>query len=89
MGVIETLILTTALAGVFVGGIYVSFLTYVINMARPEDQGKFLTYSATIQAVAGAFGYLVGGLLGEFSIRLTFLLQSAALTLAGIAFYFL
>lgn len=77
------------LAGVFVGGIYVSFLTYVINMARPEDQGKFLTYSATIQAVAGAFGYLVGGLLGEYSIRLTFLLQSGALALAGISFFLL
>ena len=75
------------LAGIFVGGIYVSFLTYVINMAKPEDQGKFLTYSATIQSVFGAFGYLVGGFLGEYSIRMTFLLQTAALALAGIAFY--
>ena len=39
------------LAGIFVGGIFVSFLTYVINTAKPEDQAKYLTYSATIQAV--------------------------------------
>lgn len=75
------------LAGVFVGGIFVSFLTYVINAAKPEDQAKFLTWSATIQAVFGAFGYLVGGLLGEVSIRGTFLLQAATLTASGILFY--
>lgn len=75
-----------ALAGIFVGGIFVSFLTYVINAARPEDQAKYLTWSATIQAVFGAFGYLVGGLLGEISIRGTFCLQAAALVASGILF---
>ena len=74
------------LAGIFVGGIFVSFLTYVINAAKPEDQAKFLTWSATIQAVFGAFGYLVGGLLGEVSIRGTFLLQALMLTFSGILF---
>ena len=75
-----------ALAGVFVGGIFVSFLTYVINTAREEDQARYLTYSATIQAVFGAFGYLVGGILGEFSIRGTFLLQALSLAAAGVLF---
>ena len=76
------------LAGIFVGGIFVSFLTYVINTAKPEDQAKYLTYSATIQAVFGAFGYLVGGVLGEFSIRGTFLLQAVTLAAAGLLFRF-
>ena len=82
------ILLVRILAGVFVGGIFVSFLTYIINMAKPEDQAKFLTWSATIQAVFGAFGYLVGGILGEFSIRGTFALQAAALTGAGLLFRF-
>ena len=76
-----------ALAGVFVGGIFVSFLTYVINTAKPEDLPKFLTYSATIQAVFGAFGYLIGGVLGEFSIRGTFFLQAASLAASGVLFW--
>ena len=80
------ILLVRVLAGVFVGGIFVSFLTYVINMARPEDQARYLTYSATIQAVCGAFGYLVGGVLGEFSIRGTFFLQAICLGLAGLLF---
>lgn len=83
------ILLARVLAGVFVGGVHVSFLTYVINMAEPEDQGKYLTYSATIQSVFGAFGYLVGELLGEFSIRATFLLQAGSLALSGVVFYFI
>ena len=80
------ILLARVLAGFFVGGIFVSFLTYVINIAEPEDQARYLTYSATIQAVCGAFGYLIGGVLGEFSIRGTFFLQAFSLVLAGILF---
>ena len=74
-------------AGLFVGGIMVSFLTYVVNMAKPADQPKFLTYSATIQSVCGAFGYLIGGVVGEFSVKAAFLMQAALLIITGIVFY--
>ena len=82
------ILLVRLLAGVFLGGIFVSLLTYVVNTAKPADQGKYLTYSATLLSVFGAFGYLVGGVLGEFSIRATFLLQAAVLCLAGLLFRF-
>ena len=83
------IILARLFAGVFVGGIFVSFLTYVVNMADPQDQPKYLTWSATIQSVAGAFGYLVGGFLGEYSIKGTFLIQSLCLVVTGAAFFFI
>lgn len=78
------ILLMRVLAGIFVGGIHVSFLTYVVGISRPEDQARYLTYSATIQAVCGAFGYLIGGVLGEFSIPGTFCLQVICLVMAGI-----
>ena len=74
-------------AGAFVGGIYVSFLTYVVNVADAQDQPRYLTYSATITSVGGAFGYLIGGVLGEFSIKGTFLFQAATLIATGVFFY--
>ena len=74
-------------AGAFVGGIQVSFLTYVVNVADPKDQPKFLTWSATITSVGGAFGYLIGGVLGEFSIKGTFLIQAVTLIATGILIY--
>ncbi len=74
-------------AGLFTGGIFVSFLTYVVNAARPEDQAKYLTYSATIQSVAAAFGYMIGGFIGEFSVKATFLVQAATLFAVAVGFY--
>ncbi len=78
------ILLARILAGIFVGGINVSFLTYVVGVAEPGDQARYLTYSATIQAVCGAFGYLIGGVLGEFSIRGTFYLQVVCLIMTGV-----
>lgn len=74
-------------AGMFVGGVMVSMLTYIVNMAKPEDQAKYLTYSATIQSVGGAFGYLIGGVLGEFSVQLSFGAQSVCLLATGVLFW--
>ncbi|MBE5971025.1 MAG: MFS transporter [Lachnoclostridium sp.] len=82
-------ILARMFAGLFTGGIYVSFLTYIVNVANPEDQAKYLTYNATIQSVGSAFGYMIGGFLGEFSVRGTFLIQVACILISGIAFYFI
>ncbi len=82
-------ILARMFAGLFTGGIYVSFLTYIVNVANPEDQAKYLTYNATIQSVGSAFGYMIGGFLGEFSVKGTFLIQVACILISGIAFYFI
>ena len=75
-----------SLAGFFSSGSFVAFLTYVINTARSEDQAKFLTYSATIQAVAAPFGYLAGGVLGEFSVIGTIFIHAGAVALCGVLF---
>lgn len=81
-----TILMYRMLAGIFIGGAFVSFLTYVVNIAKPEDQAKYLTISATIHSVAGAFGYLIGGVIGEYSIKAAFLSQAATLALAGTLF---
>ena len=78
------IILARMFAGLFTGGVFVSFLTYVVNVSRPEDQGKFLTYTATIKSVASAFGYMIGGFLGEISVRLSFLVQAGTLIMVAI-----
>ena len=46
------ILLARMFEGLFTGGIYVSFLTYIVNVAKPEDQAKYLTYNATIQSAA-------------------------------------
>lgn len=81
------IILARMFAGLFTGGVFVSFLTYVVNKSRPQDQGKYLTVTATIQSVAGAFGYMIGGFLGEISVLTAFWVQAVTLVAAGILFY--
>lgn len=81
------IVLARMFAGLFTGGVFVSFLTYVVNVSRPEDQGKYLTYSATIKSVASAFGYMIGGFLGEVSVKLAFLVQAGTLIAVAVAFF--
>lgn len=83
------IVLARMFAGLFTGGIFVSFLTYIVNTSRPEDQGKHLTISATIQSVASAFGYMIGGFLGEISVLTAFLAQAVTLIAVGIGFFFI
>lgn len=83
------IILARMFAGLFTGGVFVSFLTYVVGTSRPEDQGKHLTITATIQSVASAFGYMIGGFLGEISVTLAFMVQAVTLLAVGAMFFFI
>ena len=81
------IILARIFAGVFTGGVFVSFLTYVVNVSPEAERATNLMITATIQSVASAFGYLVGGLLGEISIFMTFMIQAGTLIGVGILFF--
>ena len=82
-------IIARALTGVVCGGCFVCMMTYVVNTAPdPVTRGKQLTVNATIQSVFGAFGYFVGGMLGEVFTYLAIIVQVILLVLAGLIFYF-
>lgn len=87
MKTLPTILCARLLSGFFVGGIMVSFLTYIIHESKIENRGKYLALSATFTTVFGAFGYMVGGFVGVKSIPITFALQSFTLMLSGVLFY--
>lgn len=87
MKTLPTILCARLLSGFFVGGIMVSFLTYIIHESEIEHRGKYLALSATFTTVFGAFGYMVGGFVGVKSIPITFALQSFTLMLSGVLFY--
>ncbi len=74
-------------AGVFTGGIFTATLTYVVNTSPTESRSNYLTISATIQAVASAFGYFAGGMLGEIGVNLAVIMQVVTLVISGLLFY--
>lgn len=87
MKTLPTILCARLLSGFFVGGIMVSFLTYIIHESEIEHRGNYLALSATFTTVFGAFGYMVGGFVGVKSIPITFALQSFTLMLSGVLFY--
>lgn len=82
-----TILLARLVSGFFVGGILVSFLTYIIHNSSLEQRGRHLALSATFTTVFATFGYLIGGFVGVVSIPITFALQSGVLVLCGVFFY--
>lgn len=76
-------------AGVFTGGVFTAFLTYLVNTSPQHLRGNYLTIVATIQTVGSAFGYFVGGMLGELSVNAAIIAQVATLSTCGIAFFFI
>lgn len=84
---LPTILIARLLSGFFVGGILVSFLTYIIHATELVNRGKYLALSATFTTVFAAFGYLIGGFVGVVSIPITFAMQSITLIITGILFY--
>lgn len=76
-------------AGIFTGGAFVSMLTYIVNTTTdPKARGTNLTIYATIQGVGGAFGYFIGGLIGNGSPYIAVGAQVFTLALCGFLFFF-
>lgn len=84
-----TILMARCFSGFFVGAISVSMLVYIIDVSEINLVGENLTKFAIVQAVGAAFGYLIGGVVGVYSIKITFLLQSLVLTVSGILFLLL
>lgn len=75
-------------AGIFVGGAFTSFSNYIINTASsPQERDRRLTIFFTIQSVASACGYFIGGMLGLISTECAILVQILCLAGSGIVFY--
>ncbi len=75
-------------AGIFTGGLFTATLTYVINTSPDEMRSRYLTAAATISTVASAFGYFIGGMLGEIGVNVSITAQVIGLASCGLLFYF-
>lgn len=82
------IILARLFAGIFVSGFQVGAMAYIINQSEPSQRGHNLTLYSISNIVAATIGYLIGGQLGNYSIRLTFLVQIIMLVIVTTLFYF-
>ena len=84
-----TILIARCFSGFFVGAISVSTLVYIIDVSEKEERGKNLATLAIIQSIGAAFGYMIGGFMGVYSIRLTFAIQSLTLIVSGVLYFLL
>lgn len=80
-------ILFRFIAGSFMSGFNVGSLAYLVNLTTSENRGKYISYFVAIHSVASAFGFFVGGMVGEKSITAVFTIQTLSLIAAGILIY--
>ena len=78
--------LARLLAGVFISAITVSQMLYIIRYSPGEKAAKNLMYNAAVNAVIAPVGYLIGGVMGDYSIRISMITQVVGLTLTGVLF---
>lgn len=83
-----TTIIARFFGGLTSGASVVCSMAYVINLSDDKNRGRYMTYYAAINSACSAFGYFLGGIIGNKSIMLVFMMQFAALVLAGFVAYF-
>ena len=80
-------LLARMFAGIFIGGCYVAFLTYTVNVSSEETRGRNLAVNAIVNSVSASFGYFVGGMVGEINIYYSVWLQAAVLASMSVLLY--
>jgi len=78
--------LARLMAGVFISTISVSQLLYIMRYSPREQAPRNLMFNATTSAVFSPVGYLIGGVMGDSSIRVTMMAQVVGLVAIGILF---
>ena len=77
------------IGGMSIASIQVNSMAYLTSIDAPmEDRNKLLVIYASMQSIGGAFGFLIGGIIGDFSIYYSFYAQFAVLIfMARITFF--
>ncbi|MBP3892371.1 MAG: MFS transporter [Solobacterium sp.] len=81
---VSDLIIARCFAGIFISGVTVGEILYIIENTNEEERGKYLATYATISAIFSAFGYMIGGIIGDMNISFSFYAQIIGLALTGI-----
>ena len=76
-------------SGAFVSAVFVAAGYYVVQKSSKQQKASNITKMVTIFSVSGTLGYFLGGYLGQFSLKLPFVVQVVTLVSAGILFYVL
>ncbi len=68
------------IGGIALGSVQVNSMAYIAALPAPaEERNKLLVIYSSMMGIGGAFGFLVGGLIGNINLYYSFYAQSAML----------
>lgn len=83
-------LLARFIGGTFLASVAVNSMAHLTALrATPEERNKLLVMHASMASIGGAFGYLIGGLVGDINILYSFYLQAAVLISIGLLTLFI
>ncbi|WP_019228333.1 MFS transporter [Sedimentibacter sp. B4] len=91
-GVTDSAVITVIarlVAGFFSAGVFVCSLAYLVDLTTEEDRGVHMSYYVACNSVGAAFGYFIGGIIGNVSILTVITLQTVTIVICGIITYML
>lgn len=61
--------------GIFLAAYLTSIMAYLIDITQKETRATYIAYFSAISTTGTSFGTLIGGFIGEYSIRISFIVQ--------------
>ena len=83
------IIMARFISGAFVSAQFVGTGLYVVEKSNPGDKSKNITKMVTIFSVFGTVGYFLGGYIGDYSLKIPFVIQVLLLITVGLLYYVL
>lgn len=82
-------IIARLVGGFFSAAVFVCSLAYLVDLTTDENRGVNMSYYVACNSVGAAFGYFIGGIVGNVSILAVITLQTVAIIICGILTYML
>ena len=81
---VPMLLFARVISGLLNGALAVNALSYLISVSDSENRGQYLAMFAMLQSVGTCIGYLIGGVIGDYSLMAVFYAQIGAASGLGI-----
>lgn len=80
------LVVSRLVAGMLVSGQSVCAIAYLVDISEKDNKARNITLFTAVASLCSAFGFLIGGLFGDISIKIPFFVQITLLLLLAICF---
>ena len=81
---VPMLLFARVISGLLNGALAVNALSYLISVSDSENRGQYLAMFAMLQSVGTCICYLIGGVIGDYSLMAVFYAQIGAASVLGI-----